>query len=117
MVRPTYWTRARRALGAADPKMAAPQKEPLEKLVLAGEQQLKDLVKPGNRPLPDVSKIITAGGAGAAKGAVDELDKWIGNAGTDGILNTAPYNFPRALGIKRAAPATASAPASQPGGG
>jgi hypothetical protein len=94
------------------------QKEQLERVILITEQQLKAMVKPaGGQAQPDVTTAMTDGGTDRNAKVEKAMDAWIGTPQTAGILNGAPYNFERGLGIKRPVPASgpsATAPATAP---
>ena len=96
----------------------ADQREQLERVVLITEQQLKAMARVAGGPAqPDVTTAMTDGGTDRNAKMQKAMDGWIGTPQTAGVLNGAPYNFERGLGIKRPAPATgpsATAPATGP---
>jgi len=78
------------------------QKRQLERVIVTIETALtKVAAKPDNTPKPNVTKVMSAGGANRLAAVASECDKWIGTEETEGYLNGAPFNFPRGLGIKR----------------
>ena len=91
------------------------QREQLERVVVVTEAQLKVMVKPAaGQTQPDVTTAMTDGGVERNAKMEEAIGAWIGTAEADGILNGAPFSFPRGLGIKRTAPASgpaATAPA------
>lgn len=92
------------------------QREQLERVVVVAEAQLKVMVKPAaGQTQPDVTTAMTDGGVERNAKMEKAIGAWIGTDEADGILNAAPYSFPRGLGIKRPAPASgpaATAPAA-----
>lgn len=89
------------------------QREQLERVVVITEAQLKTMAKPSaGQTQPDVTVAMTEGGAERNAKMEKAMDAWIGTAEVAGILNGAPYNFQRGLGIQR--PAPTSRPASAP---
>jgi len=94
------------------------QREQLERVILITEQQLKAMARPAaGQTQPDVTTAMTDGGTDRNAKMQKALDAWIGTPQAAGILNGAPYNFARELGIKRPVPASgpsATAPATAP---
>lgn len=94
------------------------QKIQLERVILITEQQLKAMTPgAGSQTQPDVTTAMTEGGAERNAKMQAAMDAWIGTPQKAGLLNGAPYNFERGLGIRRPAPATgpsATAPATAP---
>lgn len=89
------------------------KREQLERVVLITEAQLKAMVRPsGGQTQPDVTSAMTEGGTERNAKMEKAMAAWIGTAEVAGILNGAPYNFQRGLGIQR--PAPTSGPASAP---
>lgn len=89
------------------------RQETLEKVVMASEAQLKAIaarLSPSARP-PDLTAAMLEGGANQAAQMKLALNKWIGTPQDAGVLNGAPYNLPRELGIKRPVATTQTAPA------
>ena len=78
------------------------ERRSLEAALLATETQLKAMVK--GDAMPDISTIMIKDGKDQDKRAamLAELDKWIGSAERDGVLNGAPFNLPVGLDIQRA---------------
>lgn len=65
----------------------------IEETILETENLLKKIVRGSN--LPDVAGKMQRGGDAAPIDMQIELNRWIGTAETDGVLNAAPYNVPK----------------------
>jgi hypothetical protein len=90
------------------------QKKQFELIIESMETQLKNIVaaKLPGKQRPDITNAILEGGASRDKQMMAELNKWIGNAQTKGLLNDPPFGFQPGLGIQRPKPA-ATAPAEK----
>jgi len=87
----------------------------LEKVVLASEAQLKEVLNrraSAEKP-PSVAAAMLEGGPAQAGNALPALEKWIGTAQEPGSLNKAPFNFE--VGLKIPPPA-ATVSAANPAG-
>jgi HEAT repeat protein len=75
---------------------SALDKEALERLILQTESALRVAAREvaGGNSAPDVTAAMSAGGADAANRLQAELAKWVGQEGSPGLLNQAPWDVP-----------------------
>ena len=75
-------------------------KEDLERIIYRSEAVLGNLLSgQGASELPKVVEAMMAGGDDAPDKMRSELNKWLGGAGTAGILNAAPWSLPEGGGF------------------
>ena len=48
--------------------------------------------------------MLSAKGSEKVNGMLAELNKWVGDSANNGVLNAAPYNLPKHLGVTRTLP-------------
>lgn len=75
---------------------SALDKEALERLILQTESALRVAAREvaGGNNAPDVTSAMYTGGADVAERMIAELAKWVGQEGSPGLLNQAPWDVP-----------------------
>jgi len=82
---------------------STPRRIDLERTIRDVEKALTSMVDT-NSPPSIRTPMLSAKGDAKVTGMITELNKWVGDGGTDGLLNAAPYNLPKHLNISRTVP-------------